>query len=271
MVYRIRINDNTASPCSWLPDVFDNGAEFKFEPGINIIIGENGCGKSTLLKLIQRYAWIKGYEASTDNIHSRPRDYSGKFPGGVDVFADYQKTIFRFVHPDEFKEDCGEGSFGMRSFQDFGALNLVLNSSTGEGVIVLLNRFLQHIFSEEANPKIDYLSAIDKELQFFKDRGGPAESIDLYNAVRQYFCEHHTPSDEWTILLDEPDRNLSISSLDNILPILNERKENTQIIAVIHNPLLIYKLAKDPDINFIEVTSGYKQMIIDTINNLTTI
>ena len=42
----------------------------------------------------------------------------------------------------------------------------------------------------------------------------------------------------------------------------------TQLICVIHNPILIYKLSKLEYINFIELTKGYLKEIKDVFNKL---
>ena len=42
----------------------------------------------------------------------------------------------------------------------------------------------------------------------------------------------------------------------------------TQLICVIHNPILIYKLSKLKYINFIELTEGYLEEIKDIFNKL---
>ena len=47
---------------------------------------------------------------------------------------------------------------------------------------------------------------------------------------------------EYTVLMDEPDRNLDIDNIMQIYNVLSFHKPQTQIIAIIHNPALIYKL-----------------------------
>lgn len=73
----------------------------------------------------------------------------------------------------------------------------------------------------------------------------------------------------FTLLIDEPDRNLDIKNIKNLYPIFSNIREDTQIISVIHNPLLIYKLFKKcPYINFIETEKGYLQKIMEEIEFL---
>jgi ABC-type cobalamin/Fe3+-siderophores transport system ATPase subunit len=73
---------------------------------------------------------------------------------------------------------------------------------------------------------------------------------------------------EITILMDEPDRNLSLDNIGHIKSILSFHKPQTQLIAVIHNPLLIYNLSKVKDINIIEMTEGYVHKVKSIIRTL---
>lgn len=69
--------------------------------------------------------------------------------------------------------------------------------------------------------------------------------------------------------MDEPDRNLDITRIKEIYDILNHKKENTQIIAVIHNPILIYKLSKRSHVNIIEMTDGYVEDVVKFVESNT--
>lgn len=66
---------------------------------------------------------------------------------------------------------------------------------------------------------------------------------------------------EYTVLMDEPDRNLDIDNIMQIYNVLSFHKPQTQIIAIVHNPALIYKLSKLDCVNFIEMTEGYLNKI----------
>ena len=50
--------------------------------------------------------------------------------------------------------------------------------------------------------------------------------------------------------------------------VLSYQKEMTQLICVIHNPILIYKLSKLNYINFIELTDGYLEEIKNVFDKL---
>lgn len=58
MITSVKIKDNTKTPFEYVSDIeaFENGREFIFKPGVNVIVGKNGSGKSTLLNIISMYA-----------------------------------------------------------------------------------------------------------------------------------------------------------------------------------------------------------------------
>ena len=47
MITSVKIKDNTKTPFEYASDIeaFENGREFIFKPGVNVIIGKNGSGK----------------------------------------------------------------------------------------------------------------------------------------------------------------------------------------------------------------------------------
>jgi len=255
MVYKVVIKDNKRSPLRYLPNLenFQNGKEFVFKPGVNIIVGENGCGKTTLMNLIRKYLMVdymdcdKGeYRCNINSLYDDMLDRN-VFRDGVDVYADYQRNTFRLSHAGE-----RERNQAINSLEDFGTMYSQKHSSTGEGVLVAVNSLFSYMFSKKAQLTFDY--------EQFK------ESDPLY---WEYVKSHHQEgSDEWTILMDEPDRNLDIENINQIKGILSFHKEQTQIIAVIHNPLLICSLSKKKNINIIEMTEGYVHKINQLVRNL---
>lgn len=256
MVTKVIIKDNEKSPIDYISTLknFKNGKEYEFKTGVNIIVGENGSGKTTLLNLIRAYLLVGLSECSAGycncNInalfpslvdHSRMLD-------GVEVFADYQRNTFRLCHK-------GERHNNDDVFEDDISISEFMNqkwSSTGEGVIVALNSLFSRIFGNNRKLTFDYLQFKDNYMEYIK-----------------YIRDHVVSGDEWTILMDEPDRNLSIDNISQIEGILNIHKEHTQVIAVVHNPLIIYALSKNPEVNFIEMTKGYVKKVVNEVNRIT--
>ena len=78
-----------------------------------------------------------------------------------------------------------------------------------------------------------------------------------------------TPEEfSYTFLIDEPDKNLDIENIEEIYKVLSYKKEMTQLICVIHNPILIYKLSKLDHVNWIELSDGYLDKIKKVFNKL---
>lgn len=247
MVTKVIIRDNTKSPIRYIADLkaFKNGTEYEFNPGVNIIVGENGSGKTTLMNLIRKYLVVDYTECFRGeyncNINALFRTFENKaMLDGVDVYADYAKNTFRLSHADEKAHNDA-----LKTFEEFDSFFDQKESSTGEGVLVAINYLFGYIFGKKAKLTFDY--------SLFKE---------VYPLYVDYVEKHRVEcADEWTILMDEPDRNLDIENIGHIKAVLDFHKPHTQIIAVVHNPLLICALSKNPEVNFIEMTRGYVKNI----------
>jgi predicted ATPase len=264
MVEKVIIKDNMKSPIYYLGDLpaFKNGKEFIFKEGVNIIVGENGSGKSTLLKLIKNYLLVDFTECSEGEcninalFHYHKKDISDNFLqykkillDGVEVFADYKKNTFNLYH---FEEKIGN-NFELKTFNSFGTYYNQLHSSSGEKTLITINSLFEYIFNKNEKLFYDYS-------QFKNSNYG-----EYADYVEQHRIEN---SNEWTIIMDEPDRNLSLNNISQIKSILSFHKPNTQLIVVIHNPLLIYTLSNNKDINFIEMSDNYINSVKKEIENL---
>ena len=256
MVTKVVIKDNKDAPIGYLHELraFKNGKTYEFKPGVNIIVGKNGCGKTTLMNLIKKYLLVDHSECSAGEWNCNINDICDGLGRkdmhmyrGVDVYADYQRNTFRLCHKGERKENDEIFADEHSTNEFFGQIW----ASTGQGVLQSLESLFARMFSKGARLTFDYTQ--------FKDN---------YSPYVEYILDHVVKGDEWTVLMDEPDRNLDIENIGQIRGILDFHKPHTQIIAVVHNPLLIVALSKNPEVNFIEMTRGYVNKVRRLVNEL---
>lgn len=263
MITSIEVIDNTYTPLMYLKELesFKNGIKYEFKRGINIIVGPNGCGKSTLIKLISSFTFCENTMVTElpKEVIEYPRifkDNTENILNGVKIHHDYLGVVFRYKPSIEMKET------DVTSY--FENFSLYLNSSSasvGEKTLEGIG-FLFKLFSDQK----DYSFPID-ELKKLSENSNQYWKSRIENLLKYYKenrCNVTKEDYEYTVLLDEPDRNLDIDNIQSIYDILSYRKPQTQLICVIHNPILIYKLSKLDYINWIEMEDGY----IDKIKNL---
>lgn len=254
MITKIHITDREKSAIQYIKDLpgFENGKDFNFSPGINILVGENGSGKSTLINLIRKYMCIEGRECDLSNISHYSNLYERDvLQDGVDIYGDWSKNVFRL----EFVEEMRLQGHSLMSFDNFGMTYEGMNSSTGQGTIIALNSLFNYMFSPEANLNFPIKERYSRLENDFKDY---LEYIDNHTVD----CESR-----YTLLLDEPDRNLDIFNLDSIADVFTYKRDDIQIITSIQNPLLISKLSEYDYINFIELSPNYVDKVKNKLNS----
>lgn len=255
MITKIKITDNKAVPgglehLSSLP-AFANGKEYNFKPGVNLVVGRNGSGKSTLLKILKTYLMVYQQSCSwrTDATNWPPVIYPFRdrnvFKGGkggklgIDVYADYRRNTFAYA------PEANAGTL-FYMFQKMESNN----KSTGERYMTAMQCLLDYAFGKCSELYFDYAEAT-KISERFPEKGIP--DMGKYAREHTVVC-----ADQWTFLLDEPDRNLDVDNINSeaLDPFRYERKD-AQIIGVLHNPLLLAEMCKRPEVNIIELTPGY--------------
>lgn len=259
MITSITINDNKRTPFRYAPKIkaFKNGTEFVFKPGVNIIIGKNGSGKSTLLNMIKKYMLCENSMCS--EVPNEVLDFPDVFDDedqildGVSIKADYVGKVFNLLQQSEMNNyDALKNSHNFNLYMNGSS------SSSGEKNICAISTLFDFIFSRQ-----DYEFPI-RSLVEYKKKSNKFWIARIDNLLRYYKNNHIKISEkdfEYTTLMDEPDRNLDIDNIANLYDVLSIHKPQTQIIAVIHNPALIYKLSELDCVNFIEMSKGYLKKI----------
>lgn len=259
MITSIKINNNKRMPFEYTSSIkaFEDGSEFTFCPGVNVIIGKNGSGKSTLLNIISMYMLCENSmcsEAPMEALDFPDIFDDDKVLDGIDVKADYAGKVFRFMPHIEMNQ----GSI-LDNIHNFSLFMNGSGCSFGEKGVYSINTLFYFMFKQkDYNFPINKLKErMDGSNKFWSSR---IESLlDYYKKNRIEVTENNF---EYTILMDEPDRNLDIENIMQVYSILSFHKPQTQIIAVIHNPCLIYKLRNMACVNFIEMTKGYLNDVV---------
>ena len=258
MIYKIDIKDTSKSnfnyvSCKNNKTDFKFPSHFTFSKGKNILIGENGCGKTTIINMIADYMFCKKDEFSNlneNNIREFFNNDNDKF--GIEIKSNYDICTFKSYHEEEKYDNDILNDY--KSF--FNHVNRT-NISSGQKTIDTMYSLFETMFSGEHN-KFDktYLNYNVNDL--WKEN---------FSLLKKYINDNHVEErDEiYTILLDEPDRNLSLSNIQQLYNVLSTPKDNEQMICSIHNPMLIYKLSKLEHINFIELTEDYLDKIIEFV------
>lgn len=186
-------------------------------------------------------------------------DDDDKVLDGIDISSDYAGKVFRLLPSAEMNRDS--------VLKNISNLDLYVNNirrSYGEKVVLSLESLFNLMFGQK-----DYTFPI-QDLVEYKKKSNAFWIKRIDNLLKYYERNRITLTEssfEYTVLMDEPDRNLDIDNIMQIYNVLSFHKPQTQIIAIVHNPALIYKLSKLDCVNFIEMTEGYLNKTCTFVSN----
>jgi predicted ATPase len=240
--------------------------KFKFEekPGLTYLFGPNGSGKSTILR-----AAAKGSAVPDEGGWSKtlqPLEYAGlgspssidavrkalqkdgievDWDGSASVLLDSTKSdsaILAFGIPTDGMDTEGEGLYG----DTVSALFQRKQFSAGEWRQSRLSRLLEYLRSR----KFPDLQKLSKE---------SLSHNDVWQNAARLFAEYVTslkPTGVLTILLDEPDRSLSLP-LQYMLhtQVFTDWAKHFQVIIATHSPFAIF----NAQATLIDLKDGYSQ------------
>jgi len=240
MISHVTITEGYAAK---LPAI--KGKTFSFTSGLNVCFGPNGCGKSTLLNIMAGYTACKngGWSSVYCKNGFPVFDRSGNkdvIPDGIEVNhckarLEWDGTACFFNSATI--NDAPITSFGMTDMDmaDEVAI-LVAKPSDGQRRMGNLNRLLKQLADKPP------------------DLAEPKRKTDLEVKYSEW-VKTLSRTGPHTVILDEPDRCLSIESQAMILAGLPNMATRFQVIIASHNPLLL--LREHANVNIIDMEEGY--------------
>lgn len=238
-----------------------NLPNIEFKTGTNVLIGKNGSGKTTIINALAQHTFCNklGYSMFPKDLIELLNLYTDNSDiNSIEIKGDYTESTFKLIIDNEIKshEIMDNMSNVLRMM---GTKNL----STGQKIKYSIEQLLKTMFKED-HTAFDW-TYLDKYL----DNHKTVDKSDIWyhrcKAIKDYTKTNHITDEHgyFTVLMDEPDRNLDINGLTDVFEILNMNRKDVQVITAIHNPLLICKLAKNKNINFIELTPNYLNTILN--------
>lgn len=235
---------------------FHPGIQFNFNDKLNVLFGINGSGKSTILKIIKAYSGIPpekgGWTRINDplclgaNIASHfPYAYKEFSPGHCEAIVQWDGTPTFFNEGDTridkwawFTSSEISSEDGMTSEAEH--MNALIDSpSSGEYRIKKLNK-LFNLLEKPPMHKLPHNANNQQRAEF-----------DYYRSLPK--------NGKVTLLLDEPERALSVPKQLELFKLLEKMSDRYQIIIATHSPFVLF----DIDANFINMEEGYDQVCKD--------
>lgn len=234
---------------------------FKFNNGINILFGPNGCGKSTILNTMKAYCGIR-HGGWTSHNHPEKLADARRFPHAymalapdnciANVMWDGTPTFFNDgvikIDPNVFFNNVMRG---VENEKYAGIVSeneqldiLEKTPSTGQFRAIITNKVLNQIRNP---PKLNKDNSPYKEFAYWENE------IDYWNKLPK--------TGPTTILLDEPERALSIPMQEKLFHEVLPMFSDLQIIVATHSVFAL----NTPNINLIEFENGYCQQCIKAL------
>lgn len=237
MIAEIKVTDPERTPVKWWPSVTAlKDLQLTLTPGLTILLGENGSGKSTLLLAVARQLHCAqgGRSVVTQtSVLEVFRDHT--YLNGLQLTHDGQSV--RYVDPSR-KLGMAGAAFDEDFFME-GVVSAALKGSAGQLVI---KRVLDAVAAKPVS--VEWAMQRDHVNDLWQKR--------LDDVAQELTAK--IPVGPPTILLDEPDRSLSLPNQKQLWAALPRLAKKVQVIVATHSSFALDVAGA----TYVELTPGYR-------------
>jgi energy-coupling factor transporter ATP-binding protein EcfA2 len=246
MIKSIKVLEGYATNLEGIKD-----KNFEFSEGFNCLFGPNGCGKSSILKIIKAYCAIEkgGWSCLSDPI-KLPATLPSHFPAVYSIYS--PGNCIAKVDWDGSPSFFNEGDVKIDGFSWF-----FTNEKMSEDGITNGDEHLENMATKPSSGQY----RLQKLNKIFNILENPPK-ITAKTPEGQYISSLPR-NGKITILLDEPERALSLPKQMELFDILSNLSEKYQIIVATHSPFILFQ----ENVEIFDFEKNYSQLCINIFKN----
>lgn len=226
-----------------------------FNPGFNVLFGENGCGKSTILKTLAAYSGIQkgGWSAISDpmKLASRsaghfPYVYKAYTPANLDAQVGWDGTPTFYNDSEMLNKNNFTWFFDSAVLSEDGITTgaeqldvMAAKPSSGQYRIHKINKIMQVI----QNPP--NLAVVPPDIS---DKQAAAAEIQYIHSLPR--------NGKIALLFDEPEKALALPKQLELFNTLLTLSEHFQVIIATHSPFILFFKGA----NILDINPGYANL-----------
>jgi predicted ATPase len=258
MISHIQILNGFATE---LPN-FHRGIEFQFSQGLNILSGSNGSGKSTILKMLKAYCGIPNGFGGWSRI-------SSELALGAQTQSHFP-WVYRAYSPGQ--SDCNVGWDGTASFYNEGDVKVdqwawFTNKAIASEDGMTTEQEHMEAMAEKPSSGQYRIKKLNKLFDMLKNPPDLCQYVSSHptQIAESNYIRTLPKTGRVTLLLDEPERALSLPKQMELFKLLEKMSKDYQIIVATHSPFVCLM---DMDCKIFDIEQNYSGECVNIFRDL---